>query len=261
MSKLALFAVALVACGHTRSPRSADRTSESNLTCLDDPSRSTNPEVPRRDHCLKAPYNVEGDTVEGLKHIACTERAHVFVHEGPRTLTPDEQVKVLEAHREQIHSFPGVQSSGYGACCAEGSPKSGCIRVELNLCTTKVADLARAFATWVDADANLQLLVELSGVTGPRCDGKGKPCGPTPYTGTSAAHAGYRCDDRRDPIMKKLSWGKCAHDGECSVAGCGNQCVPWTESNLIGTCEGYSTMEEAPAFCGCVRGECSWFVQ
>jgi hypothetical protein len=258
LSKVALLAVALVACGHTRGARNADRTSESNLTCLADPSRSNHSERPRRDHCLKPPYTVEGDKVEGLTHIACGERGHVFLHEGTRTLTADEQVKILEAHRNEIHAFPGVHSSGFGSCCANDG---ACVHVELDLCTTKVADLARAFASWVDSDANIRLFVELSGVTGPRCDGKGKPCGPTPYTRTSLARAGYRCDDHRDPIAKELAWGKCAHDGECSVAGCGNQCVPWPESNLIGTCEGYTQMEDAPAFCGCVHGECSWFVQ
>jgi len=56
-----------------------------------------------------------------------------------------------------------------------------------------------------------------------------------------------------------LSWGTCAYDGECSRSGGGNQCVPWTESGA-GTCEAYLPREEAPAFCGCVQGRCTWFV-
>lgn len=250
-----LLACALVACAHARGAPSVDRSSDSNLACIEDPSRSENPERPTREHCVQVDAHVEG-----LTHTACGERGHLFAHEGTRTPTPDEQVKLLEAHRKEIHAFPGVHSSGYGVCC-DGGPKATCIRVSLDLCTTNPAEVARAFAAWVPKDAQMYMMVELSGATGPQCDGKKGPCGPTPYTGVTLAKAGYRCDERRDPIAPKLAWGTCAHDGECSVAGCGNQCVPWTESNLIGTCEAYSRMEDAPAFCGCVRGECSWFVQ
>lgn len=264
-----LAAFCLVGCGppgHANAPM--DRSADAKLDCKDDPSRSFRDELPRREHCLSPPWIVasEAATVEGLKHTVCEgeERAHVFSHEGGKTLSSQDELAFLERHRAQLHALPGVKSTGWGICCRKGSVHP-CTNVEVDLCTTQMEGIARAFAGFVEKDAlgdvQLNLVVRLSGLTGPRCDGKKGSCGPEPYVSVSLAKAGYRCDGERRRVMTQLAWGTCAHDGECQSAGCGNQCVPWTQGALIGTCEGYPAMEEAPAFCGCVQGGCAWFLQ
>jgi hypothetical protein len=254
-------AVLLVACNAIPAGK-LDRTAESNLTCVEDYSKSDNPPIPLRTHCLAPPWTT--DNVEGLTHVACGTRAHVFTRKGTRKPKPDEELAFLERHRKEIHAMAGVNGSGYGLCCSNKDLGFGCVRITVDLCTTRVDQIASAFATWASelGDADLAVSIELAGAAGPRCDGT-KACGPQPYPSISLARAGYRCDGPRTPleVEPKLSWGRCAHDGECSKAGCGNQCVPWTEAHLIGTCEGRTNMENAPAFCGCVEGACTWFVQ
>jgi len=265
-------AATCAACPSSGAHAPIDRSSEAKLDCKDDPSRSVNDERPSRAQCLAPPWNLAANAtpVFGLAHFACDDkgRSHAFTHEGTRELSPDEQMKFLERHRAAIHAIAGVDSSGFGVCCIDNKgPTGGCVRISVGLCTTRIDAIAKTFVEFLETDglgdARLNLVVDLSGAPGPRCSSKVAACGPTPYTHITLAQAGYRCDAERKPLSrgKKLAWGKCAHDGECSQAGCGNQCVPWTESSLIGTCEGYLDMEAAPAFCGCVLGECAWFVQ
>jgi hypothetical protein len=117
-------------------------------------------------------------------------------------------------------------------------------------------------------DARFHLLVQLAGMMGPRCEGSDPACGPTVYTREELADADYECDGARTPAADafgdeyaRLSGGACAHDGECVQGGCGNRCIAWPEAGGAGTCEGYPELEDAPAFCGCVSGQCTWFVQ
>ncbi|MGZ5967602.1 MAG: hypothetical protein ACXWP4_08035 [Polyangiales bacterium] len=257
----AVFVLAVGCMATHRAPR--DRTAESNLACAADPSRSTRPEVPTLERCLGEPWT---KVTSSLTHVVCGERAHSFRHEGKREATDAEKMALLESHRKEIHAIKGVESSGFGVCCDNGPP-GGCLRVGIGLCTVSLDELAAKFEGWVNdsglADANVNMLVELQGCTGPRCTGVGKPCGPEVYSHETLAKAGYRCDAPRIQLQtaRTLSWGTCAHDGECVAAGCGNQCVPWTSGHMIGTCEGYLEMESAPAYCGCVTGSCAWFVQ
>lgn len=258
-SSRSLLWVALGAAACQPSPPRApiDRSADAKLVCEHDPSRADRPAIPSRAHCLASPWT---DT-NGVPHRTCGPRQRHFTHEGERIVSPNERLKFLERNRKAIHALAGVRSSGFGVCCDDG-PGGGCVRVGVALCAVRLGDLATTIeGLWAKdgyADARLDVLIELEGLAGPRCDGEKGACLPEPYeSGRTLAQQGYRCDAPRTPLRDKhLSWGACAHDGECVRSGCGNQCVPWTDSG-IGTCEGY--LWPKPMFCGCVTGSCSWF--
>jgi hypothetical protein len=153
------------------------------------------------------------------------------------------------------------------------SPGELCIRLRIWLCSVPVEEAIAAVAEQVDATplarATVGIHIDLIGAAGPRCAAGDDACGPEPYEGT-LADSGYDCHD--DRVLVTDEWpglaasfaaytgGACRHDGECVVAGCGNHCVSWDTRIEVGTCEGYTELEDAPALCGCVEGACAWFV-
>lgn len=229
--------------------------------------------IPTREACLAAPWVLpDGPATAGagLVRASCEGsdgRQAVFAREGARAASAEDLQPLFAALRERL-TIPGdVQTEGIGVCCDRHiQPGEVCLRVSTNLCQTREEALVAAFGEVLaaaPADLGVRFSVHLDGAVRPRCAPPDRDCIPVPYSGGGE----YDPDDDRTPIAEafgerfaRLSWGDCAHDGECVIAGCGNQCAPWTRTGP-GTCEAYTNMEEAPAFCGCVEGTCTWFVQ
>ncbi len=105
--------------------------------------------------------------------------------------------------------------------------------------------------------------------TGPeRCAASDPQCGPEAFSGTCLDRVGYRPTATRRPafggsFVRSLD-NPCTFDGECVNSGCGYQCLSTTRhSNMGYTCEGHGEWDRAlaDAFCGCVAGQCAWFVE
>jgi hypothetical protein len=135
-----------------------------------------------------------------------------------------------------------------------------CLSVDVFGCATPPAEVVRRIVDDAAADGlegAFGVRVELV-VPKPRCEGR--HCEPTPYQ-----NAKHWPDRARRPVhdqipeLGHLSGGACEQDGDCTEAGCGNHCVPWTNSGFAGTCPFYTALE--PALCGCVDRQCTWFVQ
>jgi len=91
----------------------------------------------------------------------------------------------------------------------------------------------------------------------PRCDANtDETCVPLPY---NSEFGKYDPDLDRYIVDEKRSGDTCEQDGECVIAGCGNDCVSYIHYDIVGTCEYRTTLDYA--FCGCVQNECVWFTQ
>lgn len=218
----------------------------------------------RREACLAPPYApapgasalADGSPVS----VLATGRGWRVSLGGERALSPDEGVALLGRLRDRD---PALRFLGYGVYC--GEPAHLCFQLAGSLCELRVEDAVRAVrdALALDvglADARVELQVVLEGALGPRCSAGDPACVPLPYEGDpSFDPAGPRHTGR----LAEHSAGACAHDGECVVGGCGNDCVLWEYggANESATCEGYVFSDPAPMFCGCVEGGCAWFTQ
>src|SRR5687767_14111760 len=115
--------ILLVACNAIPASK-LDRTDESNLTCIEDFSKSGEPPIPVRTHCYAPPWT--SDKVDGLTAIECSKGTYVFKHEGTRKPKEGEQLAFLEKHRKEMHAIAGVNGSGFGQCCRTKELGYGC---------------------------------------------------------------------------------------------------------------------------------------
>lgn len=203
----------------------------------------------------------------GLTHRrGAREREHVLVREGTRPWTEEEIAALREAHERELFALGGVQGSGSGIYCDDPSGVARTLGIEVDVCAHRLEELAEWLAERtarvLPADATATFCVQLQGALGPRCERSDPGCGPVPYSGRESV-AVPACERPRAvqtwTIERGLSRGACTHDGECLRAGCGNHCVAWPEGGFAATCEAYVSLEEGPAFCGCVEGQCAWF--
>jgi hypothetical protein len=163
--------------------------------------------------------------------------------------------------------LPGVETHGLGGCCpapGEGRQNVLCVHVYMNGCMSPAEDVARRIQADARADGLGDRQVTIGFMLGapraPRCQPRDRGCGPEPYSGGRPSHGRPRVAVHlSERYFGELSGGSCAHDGECTRAGCGNHCVPWTEPSFGATCEAYDALEGA--FCGCLEGQCTWFRQ
>jgi hypothetical protein len=76
------------------------------------------------------------------------------------------------------------------------------------------------------------------------------------------ADVGYLPGRARTLVFDRLNGGDCAHDGECDSGEC-DSCFSTRESDRYingGACFFFSGMKPK-ALCGCVAGQCTFFVQ
>ena len=162
-------------------------------------------------------------------------------------------------------SGPGVEMSGLGGAGCPGSPdalaeRQAGVQVWVRDDTMPAAALAQrlaAVAAELRGDVSMRVQVTIRSTPGPRCAAGDPGCGPIPYQAACLERTDYDPKGERKVVRSFGGRGDCRHDGECFVAGCGNDCVPALGTNLAGTCEQYSRWQNV--YCGCVRTECAWF--
>jgi hypothetical protein len=159
-----------------------------------------------------------------------------------------------------------VKSAGIGGCACEHSGRDTkwqlCVLLTVRDGVIGPVALAEQLATSVRAlnaaTATIRVEVSLIGPSGPRCAADDPACGPMPYLGECAVTP-EKVGHRRVVIEPGRSRGDCAYDGECTRAGCGNECATTREPHGPGTCELRSSLQSA--LCGCVEGQCRWFLR
>jgi len=267
---------AIVAATSCRPPR----------PCAAAPSTTVAP-APRRDHCLAAPWVLDParpeSGVAGWSAAVCADgpgwfpdaadrarRSAYFIHDGTRTISEPEIRAVAEAMR------PIGISSGLGGCCSPKVAKETqvfCLKFwPADVCRLPMSRIVQE----VDEALRRQGLesvrvgvdVMLSGTVGPRCAATDPACGPIssrdwewPPRVPPSKHVGCVAGRVRVAEPNQVTPGSaCAHDGECVVGACGEQCLRWDQPLGPSSCNDVGRLEEGPVtYCGCVSGRCDWF--
>jgi hypothetical protein len=186
--------------------------------------------------------------------------------EDPHLVARTEELRVALV-REGV-----AQSTGVGQCCsAPGeslSPRALCVRIELPSGGPRPTAIAERFqAIARETRHPLRLSIETRPRVPPRCTADDPDCAPTTGDGLCPDLLGIRHGAARTPISSALNagvdlrayeHGRCQHDGDCAVGGCGQHCAAVGTHGFASTCEGVPALESAA--CGCVRGRCRWFV-
>lgn len=212
--------------------------------------------------CYEPPW-YPAQAPSGVQVSMCQDdRDFRFVLGTGEPATEAQQAAFAQAHIAEFFAIDGVVGAGgSGLCCIEDKvdPNDFCVPFQLRLCTTALPafiDKIRALQAQDTNVANraMRVLVELQGLTGPRCEADAPDCGPIPYD----SKVGATPPEQRTPVHPVPADGKaCTYDGECVANGCGNECDHWTRGGAAGTCP-YLT-ELTNAFCGCVEERCAWF--
>ena len=184
---------------------------------------------------------------------------------------------MVAIHRAVAAHLPALATSGLGGCCSpEVAKQHGgvCLRVWVGLCGLAMSELVGWVNEELEAsrlgDARIGVDVSVSGPVGPRCTPSDPDCGPLDgrQTGSTPIRSEAGCvtgraplPDRPDPDAGgRRSGGACGQDGDCVVAGCGPNCVPWNESDRLPSwCDDVERTDRAPEYCGCVERRCTWF--
>jgi len=221
--------------------------------------RRTEPALPRRDDCLKAPYTTDRPvTLHGFNVEPRSDGAREFTFTAlaGAALEPDELLDLKDTHGAALRAIEGAEQVGLSGCPSASGRPVPCISIGLELCAQPLDALAAALAELAAKNRGKQLVfhVTLLGAAGPRCEADDPKCRPEAYES-----ARYREGERRGLISESSTDPDCAWDGECSRSGCGNACAPWTTAHRPGSCEERPALRDA--LCGCVDRHCAWFVQ
>lgn len=184
-------------------------------------------------------------------------------HMGHAPLVETADVKALIDARDsaQLFSRPGAVASGGVGRCASGRDEA-CVHVGFKTHTATLGEIA----SWLvdifrPGDACVGFVVKFIGRTAPRCEADDPSCGPVALCDALTVEP-----DGPRPLLSELnpkfarySAGACEHDGDCYLAGCQQACHAWTEPGFISFCSGVAALDCVA--CGCVDGQCAWFVQ
>ncbi|MCA9606621.1 MAG: hypothetical protein KC619_13545 [Myxococcales bacterium] len=255
MRALAPLALLLVACGTPPSRAAGPPAASGSAVGF---SRPPVVEGSRR-ACLEPPFTPgdAGTLADGTPVTAVGEgRGWVVTLDGEQEPDATEVHAAIDELREQ----PGLRFVSHGLYCGEHTRM--CLRLAGNLCELRVEEAVATLRAGLAAVPSLagrrfEVMIELAGALGPRCEEDDRACGPVPYEGGTYDPLGSRIGG----AFPSHSRGACDYDGECVVMGCGNHCALWEfgGANEGATCEGYAFPQ--PVFCGCVEGECQWFRQ
>ncbi len=227
------------------------------------------PGTPTRERlaCLAPPWvPADGGLPTGWSRRAVSRQAFLLTRGEGEALRHDEyaalQGRVFEGLTAPASGFSHGGTSALRLLTRDESVPPLGLALTMDLCSIALDDIARRVESAIEAGApgagrRVDVLVEYSGALGPRCDADDPGC--------TAQSAGGGSDGPlpgagRNVVLPRLGRGRCAHDGECSVGGCGNVCQSWREPSRATTCLGYSELDEG-AFCGCVEGRCAFFQQ
>jgi hypothetical protein len=182
---------------------------------------------------------------------------YVVDRPGARALTDTER-DVLKLGLYKVS--PGAESAGIGGvACPPAKPVLGVqLSIRENTATpAMIAERVVALAARAGGDPAVRVQVTIVSPPGPRCAAEDPACGPVPYEAACVERTGYDPKGQRTLVRARPGHGPCAHDGECRIGGCGNECVPASHFDHAGTCEGYVGWENV--YCGCVENKCVWF--
>jgi hypothetical protein len=191
---------------------------------------------------------------------SCPESGQFVVERVGTQAASNADVERFNKHHAGELITDGITAVGIGGCCRSNPPRA-CLVVyaeaETVGATTLLATLDRLLGEDGTPALRLPVAVHVSGPRRPRCAPTDPACGPVGYDHQCAAPGSL--SPTRDPIGRVDSDPRntCAADGDCLQSGCGNECTSYHQGNQAGTCEGSVTLESA--WCGCVRGRCSWF--
>ncbi len=107
--------------------------------------------------------------------------------------------------------------------------------------------------------SSMKIRLDLLPALDPRCASEDPLCGPVPYSRGCLGETNYRANVPRRVVGQDASF--CENDGDCSAdARCDGCNSRFTYLSTL-QCREFlgSTWEDA--FCGCVKGHCSWFTQ
>jgi hypothetical protein len=201
----------------------------------------------------------------GFRYEPCENLSRYrLVRPGTRVLTQDE---MLAIGRHLLDATPGSSGTGIGvcACGATPDPPPPCLSFSLRAGAMDPPALAALLSSRVEAlslgTAALSVRVDLHAKPSPRCLPEDPGCGPIPVGHQCLADVRYLPGRPRTPVFERLNGGDCAHDGECDSGEC-DSCFSTRESDryISGDCFFPSGMKPN-ALCGCVAGQCTFFVQ
>ena len=205
----------------------------------------------------------DGVRIEMVQHEADYVGIHLL-SAGKRLPSVEQVEAVTRTH--QFSDIYGVNDVSAGSrYCRPGTPTDrGSLSVNLLPCSTPLDVVANAI---MDVAQNILPGISIPLAIGvyipkPRCEENDEHCGPIPYHKTrKPPRAGARraavVFDAEVEDFGRTPGTACAHDGDCIVVGCGNQCVSFPFMWIEGTCPGLGRLEHS--LCGCVYGLCSWY--
>jgi hypothetical protein len=210
----------------------------------------------------------------GFRYEPCERMSRYrLVRAGKRPLTFDE---MNELRRDLLPPTEGPVSTGIGICdCEETTaapagtgPPPSCVSIWIRAGDLDPPTIATLVSRRIEAmslgDPTVRIRVDLHKKPEPRCLPSDPGCGPIPVGQMCLADVGYTPGGKRTLVFDpRMSGGDCAHDGECDSETCVTSCFSTRGSDQyikVGGCFSMSGMKPN-ALCGCVAGQCNFFVQ
>lgn len=224
--------------------------------------RHTPPPSPPSD-----PDTIRGVEQAGFRYEPCERGARYrLVRAGKRPLTFEE---INELRRGLLPPTPGPASTAIGMCDCGLTAKPGqdppCLSISYRDGDLDPPTLATLVSRRIEAmslgDASLGVRVDLRAKPEPRCLPGDPGCGPIPVGQRCIAELGYVPGKPRTLVFdERMAGGPCAHDGECDSGDCPSCITTRADPYITGGCFFPSDMKPN-AYCGCVAGQCAFFVQ
>jgi hypothetical protein len=239
---LSCFAVVLLAatCGHAGRPCPPER-----------PFAQRPPAPAPSDQVTASAVAATGAHYE----ICATPNIYLVTRDGDREL---DEPELRQVQNGLYADLPGRESAGLGGvrCAPSAKPALG-VQLDVDDTGATPVEIARRLARLTPTGVAARVQVTIRSPPGPRCAAGDPACGPLPYDAACLAKTDY--DPRGTRRIVRTGGGeraRCAHDGECVISGCGNECVATSEILRGGTCQGYDWPD---VYCGCVQNSCNWF--
>ena len=204
------------------------------------------------------PATVAAVEATGARYEVCGRGStYLIARDGQRELTEHELKRVMDG---LYHRLPGMAAAGIGGvrCRSPSSGPSLGITLEVREQSATPMQIARQLETLAPDGSTARVEVTIISAPGPRCAADDPACEPLPYQAACVEKTAY--NPRATRTIVRAGGGThapCAHDGECTIGGCGNECVPTSDIPLPGTCQLYTRWQNV--YCGCVQNACAWF--
>jgi hypothetical protein len=193
----------------------------------------------------------------GHYEVCAPGSTYMIARDGERELG-EQELRAVQGGL--FHGLPGMESAGIGGvrCLSPSAPPALGITLQVRENSATPVQIAEKLATLGPAGARARVEVTIVSAPGPRCAPDDPACEPLPYQAACVEKTDY--DPKRKRTIVRAGGGTdlpCAHDGACTIGGCGNECVPTSDIPLPGTCQAYARWQNV--YCGCVQNTCAWF--